>query len=278
MGKSSKKSGKQSKKQLQKQIQATIKEANAQKTLLDKLPSTFLNIPLSLKSTTRVADTDEDGKDQYKNEDATTNDNDNNNTNDNNVATIQYIASPLSLSSNMLEQCLELFEINMGEMYKQSKWGLDMEAKRKELEHKDARFLVVLPSDTSIKSSELVPAEEDQHKSDNNTNPEQQVLGFAHFRYEPDDEDHPKIPTTYLYELQVHPTVQGHGLGKKLMTLIELISIKLQIKKILLTVFYMNKGAMSFYKKNKYDIDECSPSNFEGGEDCDYEILSKQLK
>ena len=267
MGKSSKKSGKQSKKQLQKQIQATIKEANAQKTLLDKLPSTFLNIPLSLKSTTRVADTDEDGKDQYKNEDATTNDNDNNNTNDNNVATIQYIASPLSLSSNMLEQCLELFEINMGEMYKQSKWGLDMEAKRKELEHKDARFLVVLSSDTSIESSNLVSADV-EHK----------VLGFAHFRYEPDDEDHPKIPTTYLYELQVHPTVQGHGLGKKLMTLIELISIKLQIKKILLTVFHMNKGAMSFYKRNKYDIDECSPSNFEGGEDCDYEILSKQLK
>jgi len=260
MGKSSKKSGKQSKKQVQKQIQATIKEANAHsQNPLDSLPSTFLNIPLSPQSTTRLAVTN--------NEDAIANNNGNNNTTDNNVATIQYITSPLP--SNMLEQCLELFEINMGEMYKQSKWGLDMEAKRNELEHKDARFLVVLSSDTSVESSELVSAEEDQT--------EQQVLGFAHFRYEPDDDDHPKIPTTYLYELQVHPTVQGHGVGKKLMTLIELISLKLQIKKILLTVFHMNKGAMSFYKRNKYDIDECSPSNFEGGEDCDYEILSKEL-
>ena len=263
MGKSSKKSGKQSKKQVQKQIQAILKEANSQQNPLLDLPSTFLNIPLSLQSSTREVDTDEDGKDQHN----IAKDNGNNNTTDNNVATIQYIASPLS--SNMLEQCLELFEINMGEMYKQSKWGLDMEAKRKELEHKDARFLVILSSDTSVESSELVSAEEDQK--------EQQVLGFAHFRYEPDDDDHPKIPTTYLYELQVHPTVQGHGLGKKLMTLIELISIKLQMKKVLLTVFHMNKGAMSFYKRNKYDIDECSPSNFEGGEDCDYEILSKQL-
>ena len=260
MGKSSKKSGKQSKKQLQKQIQAIVKEANTQQNPLDSLPSTFLNIPLSPQSSTREVDTDEDGKDQHN----IAKDNGNNNTTDNNVATIQYIASPLS--SNLLEQCLELFEINMGEMYKQSKWGLDMEAKRNELEHKDARFLVILSSDTSVESSELVTADV-EHK----------VLGFAHFRYEPDDDDHPKIPTTYLYELQVHPTVQGHGLGKKLMTLIELISLKLQMKKILLTVFHTNKGAMSFYKRNKYDIDECSPSNFEGGEDCDYEILSKQL-
>jgi len=265
MGKSSKKSGKQSKKQLQKQVQAILKDANAQQNpSLDSLPSTFLNIPLSPQSTTRLADTGEDGKDQQKNEVAIANNNGNNNTTDNNVATIQYIISPLP--SNMLEQCLELFEINMGEMYKQSKWGLDMEAKRNELEHKDARFLVVLSSDTSVESSELVSADV-EHK----------VLGFAHFRYEPDDEEHPKIPTTYLYELQIHPTVQGHGLGKKLMTLIELTSLKLQMKKILLTVFHMNKGAMSFYKREKYDIDECSPSNFEGGEDCDYEILSKQL-
>ena len=257
MGKSSKKSGKQSKKQLQKQIQAILKEANAQQNPL--LPSTFLNIPLS-QSTTRVADTAEDGKDQHKNEVTAKKEDDNN---DNNIAIIQYIASPLP--SNTLEQCLELFEINMGEMYKQSKWGLDMEAKRKELEHKYARCVVVLSSDDSVENSEL--------ENDINT----KVLGFAHFRYEPDDEDHPKIPTTYLYELQIHPTVQGNGLGKKLMTLIELISLKLQMKKILLTVFHMNKGAMSFYERNKYDIDECSPSNFEGGEDCDYDILSKQL-
>jgi len=92
MGKSSKKSGKQSKKQLQKKIQAILKDANAQQNpLLDKLPSTFLSIPL--KSTTREVDTDGDTSDQHENEDATTNDNGNNNTNyDNNVATIQYIA------------------------------------------------------------------------------------------------------------------------------------------------------------------------------------------
>jgi hypothetical protein len=37
---------------------------------------------------------------------------------------------------------------------------------------------------------------------------------------------------------------------------------------------------MGYYQnKMKYEIDECSPSNFEGeeNENCDYEILSKSL-
>ena len=104
------------------------------------------------------------------------------------------------------------------------------------------------------------------------------VLGFAHFRYELDDNDTPPQHTiTYLYELQILPSTQGHGLGKKLMTIIELLSIKNQMKKVMLTVFHVNKNAMGFYTKNKYVVDECSPSNFEGNEDCDYEILSKCL-
>ena len=46
----------------------------------------------------------------------------------------------------------------------------------------------------------------------------------------------------------------------------------------MLTVFKMNDRAMGFYlNKMKYGVDECSPSNYEGCEDCDYEILSKSL-
>lgn len=61
------------------------------------------------------------------------------------------------------------------------------------------------------------------------------------------------------------------------MTITELVSIKLRMKKVMLTVFHANEGAMKFYLRNKYAIDECSPSNFEGNEDCDYEILSKPI-
>lgn len=61
------------------------------------------------------------------------------------------------------------------------------------------------------------------------------------------------------------------------MTIIELLSIKLHMKKCMLTVFRSNEAAMGFYVRRKYVVDEFSPSNFEGGEECDYEILSKSF-
>ena len=63
------------------------------------------------------------------------------------------------------------------------------------------------------------------------------------------------------------------------MTLVELLSLQLQMTKVILTVFKCNTGAMRFYmnKLKGYEVDECSPSNFEGEEDVDYEILSKRI-
>ena len=113
------------------------------------------------------------------------------------------------------------------------------------------------------------------------TTADNKVLGFTHFRYEPNDDDESSTPTqpiTYLYELQIHPTLQKLGMGKRLMTIVELLSFKCHMEKVMLTVFKMNDRAMGFYlNKMKYGVDECSPSNYEGCEDCDYEILSKSL-
>ena len=107
----------------------------------------------------------------------------------------------------------------------------------------------------------------------------QKVIGFAHFRFEPDEDSphNPLLPITYLYELQISLT--SHGLGQKLMTLVELLSLQLQMTKVILTVFKCNTGAMRFYlnKLKGYEVDECSPSNFEGEEYVDYEILSKRI-
>ena len=63
------------------------------------------------------------------------------------------------------------------------------------------------------------------------------------------------------------------------MTLIELLSLQLFMTKVILTVFKCNTGAMRFYldKLKGYHVDECSPSNFEGGDDVEYEILSKRI-
>ncbi|KAL3784250.1 hypothetical protein ACHAWO_005027 [Cyclotella atomus] len=181
-------------------------------------------------------------------------------------ARIQHFASPLH--PNLLDQCLQLFEENMGNMYQSSSWGLDLEEKRKELTHDDARFLLVLSDN------------DDADDLPTGTESSSQVLGFAHFRYEEDDEDDPKVPVSYLYELQIQSTHQKAGLGKHLMNVVELLALKSHMHKVMLTVFKINTKAMGFYlNKMKYEIDECSPSNFEGeeNENFDYEILSKSL-
>ena len=245
------------KKELLKQLNGILAEANALQNPLESIPPAFLSVPLSSPS----PNNNDDGNNESSSSPIQSN----------NVATIRHYASPLP--PNILKQCLELFNTNMGDMYRQSQWGLDMDDKLKELQDGDARFLVVLSSSSSESESNENnnvgsdnTKEEKESQNETPINHEQcTVLGFAHFRYYPDDEDHPKHPITYLYELQIHPTHQKLGLGKQLMNMIELLSFKLKMNKVMLTVFLSNKAAMIFYKRKRYDVDECSPSNFEGG-------------
>ena len=189
----------------------------------------------------------------------------------------------------------------MGDMYSSSKWGLDMEQKSNEMQHSDAKFLMILSSsldeesvdvaadtnaamtEVNIIDAECVDATKPRgngvEETINHLYDKCTVLGFVHFRYEYDDDNYPKHPVTYIYELQVHSNWQKFGIGKKLMTIVELISLNLNMEKVMLTVFRSNIAAMGFYEKRNYKVDDCSPSNFTGEENknCDYEILSKML-
>lgn len=250
-----------------------VVDARAQPDPLSSLPPSFLEVPLSRPPLGTAAE----GPTPSDDAGATP------------TAIVRHFSSPLP--AGLLRQCLELFQTNMGEMYRQSKWGLDVEEKRKELQHADARFLVVLAAAApaaittsttatatadgasteaadAARSSHGDTATIDDHENDT-------VLGFAHLRYERDDDG--LLPVAYLYELQVSPAVQKLGLGKKLMTLVELLALRTRMTKVLLTVFHHNAGALGFYRKNGYAVDESSPSNFAGeeGAACDYEILSK---
>jgi len=230
-----------------KHIKQAISEAKSQDHF-SSLPPSFLKVP-SPKSS---AELEEDIKDYITS------------------ARIEHFTSPLS--PDILDQCLKLFEDNMGDFYRSSQWGLDMDEKRKELTHDDARFVIVLTNDISTTNSVAESGEESAKK--------QIVLGFAHFRYEEDDEDDPTVPVSYLYELQIQSTQQKAGIGKRLMNIVELLALKSHMHKVMLTVFKANEKAMGFYlNKMKYEVDENSPSNFEGEENekCDYEILSKNL-
>ena len=182
-------------------------------------------------------------------------------TNTNSNATIQFYKQAL-LPENILNSCLDLFEVNMGDLYQNSSWGLNLAEKKEELAHEKARFLIVSGSDQDDITSIAMEK-----------NGENKTLAFSHFRFEVNDDDKPTEEVLYLYEIQIDFIAQRNGLGKRIMQIMEIIAMQQKMRKVMLTVFLNNKGALQFYEKLKYTVDETSPSLFE--EDADYEILSK---
>lgn len=155
------------------------------------------------------------------------------------------------LKPKLFQDVLSLFERNMGELYKNSSWGLDTEEKSAELKHTNARYLLVETSEGN------------------------QLAGFVHFRFVYDDEEQPTDAVLYVYEIQIDEKFRRQGLGKKLMGISEQIAAKAEVASVVLTVFKSNESAMDFYKRLDYEIDSSSPSKH--NEPADYEILSKLI-
>jgi len=195
---------------------------------------------------------------------------------------LQYFQS---LSSMHKQACLDLFSLTMTKLYTESSWGLDMKIKEEEFTHSDARFLLLFQND---ELSDRLGEQSPQYKSSSDgstflsTNFDEsskQVLAFCHFRFESSNEGI-STPSSnphelmYLYEIQIHPSIQRSGLGMKLMMILETMAAEFNMKQIVLTVFKNNTKAMRFYiDKMKYSIDKTSPSEY--GQEADYEILSK---
>ncbi|KAF9625223.1 hypothetical protein IFM89_020809 [Coptis chinensis] len=100
------------------------------------------------------------------------------------------------------------------------------------------------------------------------------VVGFVHYRFVVEED----VPVCYVYELQLERHVQGKGLGKFLMQLIELIACKSRMGAVMLTVQKVNILAMDFYmNKLRYVISTISPSKVEPlfSVEKSYEILCK---
>jgi ribosomal protein S18 acetylase RimI-like enzyme len=159
------------------------------------------------------------------------------------------------LSDDLLKQCLDLFERNMGDLYRNSSWGLDMVKKAEELQHRKARFLLAFASDE---------------------NNDKELASFAHFRFDYDDDEEPTCTVLYVYEIHVESNYRRKGLGRRVMAILESVARQAEMQKVILTVFKKNESAMNFYIDSLgYRIDEYSPSKF--GEPADYEILSKSV-
>ena len=94
---------------------------------------------------------------------------------------------------------------------------------------------------------------------------------YVFYRYDMDHDD----DVLYCYEIQTEEKMRRKGLGKFMMKVLELMMIKSDMLKIMLTVFKHNEGASKFFKDVlKYEIDETCPYDTVH-EQFDYEILSR---
>lgn len=74
--------------------------------------------------------------------------------------------------------------------------------------------------------------------------------------------------------MHVDESSQRRGLGTFMMKTLEKIANYWKMEKIVLTVLKNDEGALNFYKKLDYFVDETSPDK---QDKADYEILSKSL-
>lgn len=100
-----------------------------------------------------------------------------------------------------------------------SEWQEEEKSKRREIVSPEARYLFVYesPSTNANQISKLV---EERSSDADNASDKDPIVGFVQYRFTLEEE----IPVVYVYELQLEPRVQGMGLGKFLMQLIELIA------------------------------------------------------
>lgn len=101
-----------------------------------------------------------------------------------------------------------------------TEWPAEEKVKRREMVAPEARYIFVYEEALDAKTpSELPERTSATCVEENGRGP---MLGFLHFRFLMEEE----LPVLYVYELQLEPRVQGKGLGKFLMQLIELIARK----------------------------------------------------
>jgi len=160
---------------------------------------------------------------------------------DGSTATVKHFTAN-SLSSKLLKWTLDLLTRNMRSMYKKSSWGWKPKEKKAEMTEDAARFLIAFLDDTPV--------------------------AFSHFRFDM-DYSHEVV---YCYEIQLEEHVRTLGLGRHLMTTLEVFAAALNLDKIVLTVFKHNPEGIGFFRKIGYNVDESSPEENEGKS---YFILSK---
>ena len=142
------------------------------------------------------------------------------------------------------EACINLVELTSWDHYHSSEKGWSRAKKLKEMGHPAMKYLLLNPipaAPLTGKEGKLVELE--------------QTDGFLSFMVTEED----RYEVIYCYELHLRPSLQGKGLGRTMMEVMEMIGSKVGVEKAMLTVFRSNNKAVEAYKSWGYGLDEFSP-------------------
>lgn len=164
-------------------------------------------------------------------------------------STLRYnnggVATPLelsletssSISPTDMKACFNLIASTSSEDYKASSTGWSPAKKREEMRLPDLRYIILrrktLGSDGSGGT----------------------VVGFLSFMLTYED----GYVVVYCYEVHLTEELQGKGIGKRLMEMMEEMGKRAGVAKAMLTSFKANGNAMTFYERRGYEEDEYSP-------------------
>ncbi|KAK4781427.1 hypothetical protein SAY86_015529 [Trapa natans] len=145
------------------------------------------------------------------------------------------------LSASVRHYIQNLLKINMEEPYG-PEWPEEEKIKRREMVAAEALYVFVHEINI-VDENKMSLTLDDGAACEISEREKGPMIGFVHYRFLVEEE----LPVLYVYELQLEPRIQGKGLGKFLMQLMEFIACKNRMSAILLTVQKSNLPAMSFY-------------------------------
>ncbi|KAK9471518.1 uncharacterized protein V1510DRAFT_420142 [Dipodascopsis tothii] len=144
------------------------------------------------------------------------------------------VYSESSIPRDVFQQCFNLIESNLKHLYRQSALGWSSVDKQEEMREQGLIYVTL--------------SQHEHHAT--------RVLGFVSFMHtEENGED-----VVYCYEIQLASRIQGLGVGKSLMQVVESYAAHCAAPKCMLTVFSANR-AVEFYRKIGYTLAENSPQD-----------------
>ncbi|KAF1914842.1 acyl-CoA N-acyltransferase [Ampelomyces quisqualis] len=165
--------------------------------------------------------------------------------------------------------CFDLIERTSSADYKASSLGWKPKAKKKEMRDPQMMYFLVRKDDGEEKEGK------EEAKGGKGA-----VLGFISFMFTHDEPPEEQRKVLYIYEIHLDDSLQGRGLGSKLIQAVESTAIQCNVTKAMLTVFKTNRRAVGLYVRLGYKLDPCSPGDRVVRERVikpDYIIMSREI-